>query len=95
MNYGAICATGGMNITEDCLTIWRNAVYILAGLPVPATKAVLPTAVPVTYEATAKVIAVDYYTINGAQVTNPSKGIYIKKVTFENGTHKFHKVVLF
>jgi hypothetical protein len=37
MNYGAICKTG--NITADGLTIWRNAVYLLAGLAVPSTPA--------------------------------------------------------
>jgi len=39
MNFGAICANAGQNITSDGLTIWRNAVYMLAGLEVPATKA--------------------------------------------------------
>ena len=27
MNFGAICANAGKNITDDGLTIWRNAVY--------------------------------------------------------------------
>jgi len=44
MNFGAICANGGTNITDDGLTVWRNAVYILAGLTVPSTKATLPNA---------------------------------------------------
>ncbi|MDD3321283.1 MAG: T9SS type A sorting domain-containing protein [Paludibacter sp.] len=44
MNFGAISANGGKNITDDGLTIWRNAVYILAGLTVPSTKATLPNA---------------------------------------------------
>ncbi|MFB6320096.1 LamG-like jellyroll fold domain-containing protein [Saccharicrinis sp. FJH54] len=35
MNYGAICGNSGKNITAAGLTIWRNAVYMLAGLPVP------------------------------------------------------------
>jgi hypothetical protein len=35
LNYAAICADG--NITNACKTIWRNAVYILAGLAVPST----------------------------------------------------------
>jgi hypothetical protein len=43
MNFGAICANSGKNITDDGLTVWRNAVYILAGLPVPNTKATLPS----------------------------------------------------
>lgn len=43
MNFGAISATGGKNITDNGLTIWRNAVYMLAGLTVPSTKATLPT----------------------------------------------------
>ncbi|MFB6320889.1 T9SS type A sorting domain-containing protein, partial [Saccharicrinis sp. FJH54] len=35
MNYGAICGNNGRNMTGAALTIWRNAVYMLAGLPVP------------------------------------------------------------
>ena len=35
MNFGAICGAYGSNMTEAGLTIWRNAVYIAAGLPVP------------------------------------------------------------
>lgn len=94
MNFGAICGTAGRNITDDGLTIWRNAVYILAELPVPSTKAQLTTAVPVTNEAASKVISVDYYTVNGIKVFEPTKGIYIKRITFENGTQKLDKVVL-
>ncbi len=45
MNFGAICGNAGKNITEDGLTIWRNAVYILGGLTVPTTKAVLPNGI--------------------------------------------------
>lgn len=36
MNFGAICASKGKNITAEGLTIWRNAVYVLAGLEVPS-----------------------------------------------------------
>ena len=36
MNYGAI-SKGGNNMTAEGLTLWRNAVYHLAGLPVPET----------------------------------------------------------
>ncbi|MBN2764698.1 MAG: hypothetical protein JXR41_16510, partial [Bacteroidales bacterium] len=39
MNFGAICGDYGNNITEAGLTIWRNAVYIAAGLAVPDTPA--------------------------------------------------------
>ncbi|MBN1414636.1 MAG: T9SS type A sorting domain-containing protein [Bacteroidales bacterium] len=39
MNFGAICGAYGTNITEAGLTIWRNAVYMAAGLAVPATPA--------------------------------------------------------
>ncbi len=41
MNFGAISAAGGDNITEAGLTIWRNAVYILAGLEVPSDPIIL------------------------------------------------------
>jgi hypothetical protein len=36
MNFGAICKDGGSNITDAGLAIWRNAVYLAAGLEVPA-----------------------------------------------------------
>ncbi len=39
MNFGAICATGGKNLTTEGLTLWRNAIYIAAGLTVPSTPA--------------------------------------------------------
>jgi hypothetical protein len=35
MNYGAIVKDGGDNITEAGLTLWRNAVLLGLGLPVP------------------------------------------------------------
>ncbi len=41
MNFGAICASGGKNITAWGLTLWRNAVYSLAGLTVPNTPVVI------------------------------------------------------
>jgi hypothetical protein len=93
MNFGAICANAGKNITDNGLTIWRNAVYILAGLAVPSTKATLPTAVN-SIDATSKIISEDYYSINGVQVKEPKKGAYIKKTVYENGTTKLDKVVL-
>jgi hypothetical protein len=37
MNFGAICGAYGSNITSAGLTIWRNAVYMAAGLTVPDT----------------------------------------------------------
>jgi hypothetical protein len=36
MNFGAICKDDGGNMTDAGLTIWRNAVYLAAGLEVPA-----------------------------------------------------------
>jgi len=39
MNFGSICATGGKNLTTEGLTLWRNAVYVVAGLTVPSTPA--------------------------------------------------------
>ncbi len=38
-NTGAINKDGGDNLTRDGLTLWRNAIYSLAGLTVPATTA--------------------------------------------------------
>jgi hypothetical protein len=36
MNFGAQCGAYGSNMTSAGLTIWRNAVYMAAGLAVPA-----------------------------------------------------------
>ena len=36
MNFGAQCGAYGSNMTAAGLTIWRNAVYMAAGLAVPA-----------------------------------------------------------
>lgn len=45
MNFGAMCANNGKNLTAEGLTIWRNAVYSLAGLPVPSTLVAVGTGV--------------------------------------------------
>ncbi len=37
MNFGAISRDNGTNMTAENLTLWRNAVYSLAGLAVPTT----------------------------------------------------------
>lgn len=37
MNFGAMCRDNGANITNENYTLWRNAVYMLAGLDVPTT----------------------------------------------------------
>ena len=37
MNFGAICAHNGYNMTDAGFTLWRNAIYIAAGLTVPTT----------------------------------------------------------
>lgn len=36
-NYGAIAAGDGKNVTNEFLTLWRNAAYILTGQTVPTT----------------------------------------------------------
>ncbi|RIH65435.1 T9SS C-terminal target domain-containing protein [Mariniphaga sediminis] len=36
-NFGAISKNGGKNFTTNGLTLWRNALYSLAGITVPAT----------------------------------------------------------
>lgn len=94
MNFGAICANAGKNITDNGLTIWRNAVYILAGLPVPSTKATLPSTAVKPIDATATVKSVEYFTVNGLKVKTPSNGVYVKRTTFENGAVKLDKMVL-
>ncbi len=35
MNFGALTANHGYNVTDENLTLWRNAVYSLANLPIP------------------------------------------------------------
>lgn len=94
MNFGAISADAGKNITDNALTIWRNAVYILAGLPVPSTKATLPSTAVKPIDATATVKSVEYFTVNGLKVKTPSNGVYVKRTTFENGAVKLDKMVL-
>ena len=78
------------------MTIWRNAVYILGGLPVPATKATLPVNGVNTLNATCEVISVDYYTVNGIHVLEPkdfTKGIFVKKTNYKSGLVQSEKVV--
>ncbi len=92
MNFGSISANRGTNMTIDGLTIWRNAVYIQAGLPVPNTKVSMTTSV-VTPETSARMISEKYYTVSGMLVRDPQAGIYIKKAYYENGVVKAQKVV--
>lgn len=95
MNFGAICANAGQNITSDGLTIWRNAVYMLAGLEVPATKATLPqTGINNPYNNESSIVSEKYFTLNGISVKEPGKGVFIKKTIFENGTVRIDKVAL-
>ncbi|MFG6686977.1 hypothetical protein ACGK9U_10370 [Mariniflexile sp. HNIBRBA6329] len=35
-SYGPLVRNNGKNITSEALTIWRNAAYLLTGLPVPS-----------------------------------------------------------
>jgi hypothetical protein len=93
LNIGPLCATAGRNITDDGLTIWRNAAYILTGLPVPTTKATFPTGIN-KLDFTSKVVSEEYFTLNGVKIKEPVKGIYLKKSSYENGSVKFDKVVL-
>lgn len=46
MNFGALCRDDGANITNANYTLWRNAVYSLAGLEVPITPVYMDTLVP-------------------------------------------------
>ncbi|NLE32681.1 MAG: T9SS type A sorting domain-containing protein [Bacteroidales bacterium] len=41
MNFGAIARDGGVNVTNENYTLWRNAVYMLAGLPVPSSPVII------------------------------------------------------
>ena len=40
-NFGAQCRDHGQNMTSAQYTLWRNAVYSLAGLPVPSTPVIV------------------------------------------------------
>lgn len=46
MNFGAISKDGGRNFTSEGLTIWRNAVYSLANLNIPAEMVMAPAPKP-------------------------------------------------
>lgn len=91
MNFGAM-TKNTTNLTSNGLTILRNAVYILAGLPVPSTKASLTSAINVL-DNNLRVISEEYFTVNGIQIKEPTKGVYVKRTHFENGTSKVDKVV--
>jgi hypothetical protein len=91
MNFGAICANGGKNITADGLTIWRNAVYMLAGLTVPDTKVITGVNTP---SISSEVMSVKYYSTSGIEIKDPSTGIFITKTAYKNGIVKTGKVVL-
>ncbi len=41
-NFGAICESNGKNVTNEFLTIWRNAAYMLTSQPVPANLHINP-----------------------------------------------------
>ncbi len=91
MNFGAICGNAGNNITSDGLTIWRNAVYMLAGLTVPNTKVITRVNTP---SISSEVMSVKYYTTSGIEIKDPSTGIFITKTAYKNGLVKTGKVVL-
>jgi hypothetical protein len=48
-NYGAISMDKGRNLTDENITIWRNAVYMLAGLEVPTTMIEAPSRIEIGY----------------------------------------------
>jgi hypothetical protein len=88
MNFGAMCKSVG-NLTQNGLTILRNAVYILAGLQVPNWVA----GVNDIY-SNLRIVNTEYFSVNGQLVREPVKGIYLKRVTYENGATKLDKIVL-
>ncbi len=54
MNFGAMCAAHGTNITAAGLTLWRNAVYLAAGLEVPETLFDLSSSLDTLYSSAGK-----------------------------------------
>jgi uncharacterized protein YjdB len=48
MNFGALCTDGGTNLTAAGLTLYRNAIYSLAGLTVPTSPVNQITALTIT-----------------------------------------------
>ncbi len=72
MNFGAICAAEGTNMTSAGLTLWRNAVHSALGIPVPSA----PVAAPIpevnailVYGAKGDSLQYDFLTNNGINVT--------------------------
>ena len=96
MNFGAISANGGKNITDDCLTIWRNAVYMLAGLTVPNTKPVIKTGINnpkslTTFSFDGKVVrnknfeTINVYNVTGKLISTSNNDIDISNLV--NGVY--------
>ncbi|GAO31616.1 DUF6383 domain-containing protein [Geofilum rubicundum] len=69
-NTGAILANGGRNMTQEGLTILRNAMYVLAGKEVPAELAEYATTTSIGFEPR----ILDIYTSNGSVVINDCEG---------------------
>ncbi len=63
MNTGQLTYKGdddsGINLTTDGLTLWRNAVYIVAGIDVPTTPAVFPSSTKEIASAKLKIYGVE------------------------------------
>lgn len=94
MNFGAISANNGQNITSDALTIWRNAVYILAGLPIPNTK--VGTGIDQLRDPM-EVLSRQYFNLQGVEVVRPqtlSRSMYIVRTTYIDGSTTNNKVWL-
>ena len=77
MNFGAI-SKGGNNMTAEGLTLWRNAVYSLAGLPVPNY--------PVGQEPAGPDATLATLTVNGTAVEGFSAGTTTYNVALPAGT---------
>lgn len=58
-SYGATVLGDGANISSEALTIWRNAAYILTGLPVPNSLYVNPDYVTLGLDQNASTVSTD------------------------------------
>jgi uncharacterized protein YjdB len=72
-NFGAICADKGQNMTDANLTLWRNAIYSLAGIAIPDQPIV-------TVHATALSI------VGSDSITESGKTLKLNTITTPNDT---------
>ncbi len=53
-----------------------------------------PAAISMVTGPASEVSKIEYYTIGGAKISSPGKGISIRKITYSNGTSQVEKVIM-